>query len=53
MHTCLSARPKNYYRDGPMVMDMNQEGAPNYFPNSFSGPDQDKKWATHVQEVFS
>ncbi|KAK7086357.1 hypothetical protein SK128_016810 [Halocaridina rubra] len=32
------ARTKNYQRDGPMTVDANQEGAPNYFPNSFSGP---------------
>lgn len=30
--------PKNYQRDGPMCFTNNQEGAPNYFPNSFSGP---------------
>jgi catalase len=28
----------NYQRDGSMCSDGNQEGAPNYFPNSFSGP---------------
>ncbi|CAG0890171.1 unnamed protein product [Darwinula stevensoni] len=27
----------NYQRDGPMSID-NQPGAPNYYPNSFSGP---------------
>lgn len=27
----------NYQRDGPMAFN-NQKGAPNYFPNSFSGP---------------
>lgn len=29
---------RNYQRDGPMTVDENQAGAPNYFPNSFSGP---------------
>ncbi|XP_046390887.1 catalase isoform X1 [Ischnura elegans] len=28
---------KNYQRDGPQTYH-NQDGAPNYFPNSFSGP---------------
>lgn len=32
---------KNYQRDGPMTVDSNQEGCPNYFPNSFSGPSDD------------
>ncbi|CAN0001871.1 unnamed protein product, partial [Discosporangium mesarthrocarpum] len=27
-----------YSRDGPMRVDGNMNGAPNYFPNSFSGP---------------
>ena len=36
----------NYQRDGPMTVDLNQEGAPNYFPNSFTGPDQDRKWSS-------
>nr|XP_021187541.2 catalase [Helicoverpa armigera] len=29
----------NYQRDGPQNMS-NQEGCPNYFPNSFSGPQE-------------
>ncbi|XP_076063680.1 catalase isoform X2 [Oratosquilla oratoria] len=32
------ARMANYQRDGPMTINDNQAGAPNYFPNSFSGP---------------
>lgn len=28
---------KNYQRDGPQCLD-HQDGGPNYFPNSFSGP---------------
>lgn len=34
----FNARTKNYQRDGPQCVDENQGGAPNYFPNSFSGP---------------
>lgn len=34
----FNARTKNYQRDGPQCVDDNQGGAPNYFPNSFSGP---------------
>jgi len=30
----------NYQRDGPMCMLDNQGGAPNYYPNSFSAPEQ-------------
>ncbi|XP_041770407.1 catalase-like [Anopheles merus] len=29
---------RNFQRDGPMNCTDNQGGAPNYFPNSFSGP---------------
>ena len=35
--------PRNYQRDGPMTVTNNQGGAPNYFPNSFSGP-QPNRW---------
>lgn len=30
----------NYQRDGPQNITSNQEGCPNYFPNSFSGPQE-------------
>lgn len=33
----------NYHRDGPMCADGNQGGAPNYFPNSFSGPQEERR----------
>ncbi|XP_059143860.1 catalase-like [Physella acuta] len=33
-----SSKVKNYQRDGPQCVTDNQEGAPNYFPNSFGGP---------------
>lgn len=32
---------RNYQRDGSMCF-YNQDGAPNYFPNSFSGPDESR-----------
>jgi catalase len=35
---------RNYQRDGPMTIDGNQAGAPNYFPNSFSGPNVDRSY---------
>lgn len=33
---------RNYQRDGPSCYS-NQGGAPNYFPNSFSGPLNDSR----------
>jgi catalase len=36
-----NTKPRNYQRDGPQCFN-NQGDAPNYFPNSFSGPDVDK-----------
>ncbi|XP_071114796.1 catalase-like [Haliotis cracherodii] len=38
-----NTRLSNYQRDGPQCVDNNQAGAPNYFPNSFSGPQEDPK----------
>ena len=35
---------KNYHRDGPQTVNDNQPGAPNYFPNSFSGPAHSKTY---------
>lgn len=37
-------RVSNYQRDGPQTVNDNQVGAPNYYPNSFKGPEQDKKY---------
>lgn len=34
------ASVSNFQRDGPQNITSNQEGAPNYFPNSFSGPQE-------------
>nr|KAF6437122.1 catalase [Molossus molossus] len=39
------ARVANYQRDGPMCVVDNQGGAPNYYPNSFSAPEQQQKYA--------
>uniref|UniRef100_A0ABI7Z8B7 Catalase n=1 Tax=Felis catus TaxID=9685 RepID=A0ABI7Z8B7_FELCA len=36
------ARVANYQRDGPMCMVDNQGGAPNYYPNSFSAPQEQR-----------
>uniref|UniRef100_A0A2C9JBA3 Catalase core domain-containing protein n=1 Tax=Biomphalaria glabrata TaxID=6526 RepID=A0A2C9JBA3_BIOGL len=33
-----NTKVKNYQRDGPQCVTDNQDGAPNYFPNSFGGP---------------
>ena len=41
---CVRAKTRNYQRDGPMTVDSNQEGMPNYFPNSFMGPMDSLKW---------
>ncbi len=32
----------NYQRDGKMALDDNGGGGPNYFPNSFGGPQEDR-----------
>jgi len=45
------AKASNYQRDGPMAVAGNQDGAPNYFPNSFSGPGVDRKWQEHSSNV--
>jgi len=42
-------KTRNYQRDGPLTVTDNQGGAPNYFPNSFSGPNHDSKYLeSHV-----
>jgi len=38
------ARVRNYQRDGPQCFNNDQEGAPNYFPNSFNGPVDNSKY---------
>ncbi|KAK3577470.1 hypothetical protein CHS0354_032321 [Potamilus streckersoni] len=46
-----NAKVKNYQRDGPQCVNDNQAGAPNYFPNSFSGPQDDAKYMEHTTTV--
>jgi len=41
----------NYQRDGPARVDGNQGGAPNYFPNSFGGPQPDPSTAWHKTQI--
>ena len=36
-----ATKQNNYQRDGAMRLDDNGKGAPNYWPNSFGGPDPD------------
>jgi catalase len=43
----------NYQRDGLMNVDGNQGNAPNYFPNSFSGPRPNISFAWHADKVSS
>ncbi|WP_411024972.1 catalase, partial [Salmonella sp. s54836] len=38
-----STKVQNYQRDGLMTVTDNQIGAPNYYPNSFSGPEANSK----------
>ena len=44
----FATKVSNYQRDGPMTVDGNQGGAPNYFPNSFGGaaPRETAAWHT-------
>jgi len=49
-------RPKgvkvaNYQRDGYMRFDSNEGGSPNYYPNSFGGPEPDIQTAEPPYEV--
>jgi len=34
---------KNFQRDGPLCFNDNQGGAPNYYPNSFGGPEPSQR----------
>lgn len=38
----------NYQRDGPMQMTANGSGAPNYYPNSFQGPEPASEGRWHA-----
>jgi catalase len=44
-------KAKNYQRDGYMRFDGNEGNAPNYYPNSFGGPEPDAKVAEPPFEV--
>ena len=43
----FNTKARHYQRDGPMTVTDNQGSAPNYFPNSFSGPVNDPKHTEH------
>jgi len=47
----MRARVRNYQRDGPMTVNGNQPGVPNYFPNSFSGPTVNRKFLEHSSKA--
>jgi catalase len=46
-----AAPVNNYQRDGYMRFDANGEGGPNYYPNSFGGPEPDAQAAEPAFEV--
>jgi len=43
----FATKVENYQRDGPMTVNGNQGGAPNYFPNSFGGAQPPSSVAWH------
>ncbi|XP_054717376.1 catalase-like [Uloborus diversus] len=45
------SRPRNYQRDGMATVTDNQDGAPNYYPNSFGGPEGDPKAEESIFDV--
>eukprot|EP00550_Attheya_septentrionalis_P008949 CAMPEP_0198279996 /NCGR_PEP_ID=MMETSP1449-20131203/175_1 /TAXON_ID=420275 /ORGANISM="Attheya septentrionalis, Strain CCMP2084" /LENGTH=542 /DNA_ID=CAMNT_0043975253 /DNA_START=138 /DNA_END=1766 /DNA_ORIENTATION=- len=49
----LNAQVNNYQRDGSMMVHTNGAGSPNYFPNSFQGPEPDQASGTWHSEVAS
>ena len=44
---CPMMGATNYQRDGPMQVTYNGAGAPNYYPNSFQGPETMPSAAAH------
>jgi catalase len=42
---------RNYQRDGAMAIKDNQNGAPNYYPNSFCGPEEERR-ASKLQPPY-
>jgi catalase len=47
----FATKVRNFQRDGHMTVDGNQGGAPNYFPNSFSGPQPDMSSSWHADKA--
>lgn len=45
------SKVSNYQRDGPMNVTTNQNGAPNYYPNSFNGPVDDRRFSERAWQV--
>lgn len=43
----FASRVRNYQRDGPACVTDNQKGAPNYYPNSFCGPEDNARHVEH------
>lgn len=41
VNAARAAQTNNYQRDGAMRFDSNGKGTPNYYPNSFNGPQPD------------
>lgn len=46
---CPYSTKRTYQRDGVMRVDGNQGGMPNYFPNSFGGPQPSTEAAWHAE----
>ncbi len=51
VNAAKAAATNNYQRDGAMRFDDNGGGAPNYYPNSFGGPEPDLKAAEPAFDV--
>jgi catalase len=47
----VNAKINHYQRDGSMMVHANGGGSPNYFPNSFSGPEPSANGAWHHDTV--
>eukprot|EP01098_Paradermamoeba_levis_P004921 TRINITY_DN2096_c0_g1_i1.p1 TRINITY_DN2096_c0_g1~~TRINITY_DN2096_c0_g1_i1.p1 ORF type:complete len:499 (-),score=101.82 TRINITY_DN2096_c0_g1_i1:102-1598(-) len=47
----FATKVSNYQRDGHQTFTTNGGGAPNYFPNSFQGPQPDLSSAQHMYKV--
>ena len=43
-------RVTNFERDGPQTFE-SQGSAPNYFPNSFQGPAEQRHFTPHIETV--